>query len=195
MKLILLWALLMVNCGIASVEEKKMDQKIQDLIVQKVHKEQGWKTDEVRVDEVERLRHGSCTFYTAGHTVRPLSYQLNYAVLKGDTVISLVDDKAVSKIVEACGKDAPAGWWAEIVTRFHQDLGSGVVLHDAKQNTGAVAKIETAKKEFAPPTFGNEKGSKTVTFYMLEPESFLIYSVNATFNPDGIVAVTQTSVA
>ena len=171
-----------------------MDQKIQDLIVQKVHEEQEWKKDEVRVDEVERLRRGSCTFYTAGHAVRPISYQLNYAVLNGDDAISLADDKAVSRIVEGCGKDAPPGWWAEIVTRFHQDLGSGIVLNDAKQNTGATAKIQTAKKEFAPPTFGAEKGSKSLTFYMLEPESFIVYFVTAIFQPDGTVALTKNSV-
>ena len=172
-----------------------MDQKIENLILQKVHKEQGWKTDEVRVDEVDRLRRGSCSFYTAGHTVRPLSYQLNYAVLNADTVLSLADEKAVSKVVESCGKDANAGWWAEIVTRFHQDLGSGVVLHDATTNTGAVEKIKSVSKEFANPSFGTSAGSKTVTFYMLEPESFSVFSVTAAFHSDGSVTVTQASIA
>ena len=116
------------------------------------------------------------------------------AVLNADTVISLADEKAVSKIVEACVKDANAGWWAEIVTRFHKYIGSGVILHDAKKNTGAVQKIESANKELAPPSFGSAAGSKTVKVYMLEPESFVVYSVTAAFQPDGDVDVTQTSI-
>ncbi|MGH9857348.1 MAG: hypothetical protein ACRD4B_05830, partial [Acidobacteriota bacterium] len=192
---VLLAALLTVSCGIANVEEKKMDQKIQDLIIQKVHNQQGWKTGEVRVDEVDRLRHGSCSFYTAGHTVRPISYQLNYAVLKGETVISLADDNAVSKIVDACGIDATPGWWAEIVTRFHQDLGSGVVLHDAKQNTGALQKIEAAKKEFAPPVLSGDDKTRTISFYLLEPESFVVYFVSAARNPDNTFTVTRNELA
>jgi|GEM_PF-3733697 len=171
-----------------------MSEKLQDLIAQKVHAEQGWKTDEVRVDEVDRLRHGSCSFYTAGNTARPISYQLNFAVLSGDVVVGLSDDKAVSKIVDACGQEASAGWWAEMITRFHQDLGSGIVLLDAKQNLAAARKIDAAKKEFAAPVFGNEAGSKTVTYYMLEPESFTVYLIKAVKNTDGSVSVNRTAV-
>jgi len=169
-----------------------MDDNISEKIVQVVHTDHGWKKDEVRVDEVDRLRRGSCSFYTAGHKVRPLSYQLNYAVLKDDAIVSISDVKAISKIVNACGTDAPAGWWAEIVTRFHQDLGSGIILLDATQNTGAVRKIQAAKQEFAVPTFGNEAGSKTITYYLLEPESFVVYLVKATQNPDGFFSVDKT---
>ena len=172
-----------------------MDTKIQDLITQKVHAEQGWKTDEVRVDAEDDLRHGSCSFYTVRHKVRPISYVLNYAVLSGDVVISLADDRAVSKILDACGSsDAGAGWWAEIITRFSQDLGAGVVLQSASDNLLAVQKITAAKKEFSAPSFGNEKGSKTVTYYLLEPESNAVFLIKAAKNPDGSVTVTREDV-
>ncbi|MCI0606706.1 hypothetical protein L0156_27285 [bacterium] len=171
-----------------------MDKTIEDKIIKTVHADEGWKMNEVRVDEVDELRHGSCSFYTAGHKVRPLSYELNYAVLKGDTIISLADEKAASKIIDACGADAGAGWWAEIITRFHQDLGSGLVLQDAKQNPGATRKIQAAQKEFAPPALGNEGGNKIVTYYLLEPESFAVYTVKATKNPDGTFTVERNSI-
>jgi len=195
MRVLLLIALLILSCGTATtVEEKKMDAKIQDLITQKVHSEQGWKTDEVRVDADDDLRHGSCSFFTARHKVRPISYVLNYAVLSEDNIVSLSDDHAVSRILDTCGSDAPPVWWAEIITRFHQDLGSGVVLENATQNSAAVARITAAKREFVPPKFGSEKGSKTITFYMLEPEAFTVYLVNATKNADGSVTVDKAAV-
>jgi hypothetical protein len=194
MRTILFLVLFVLSCNIATVEEKKMDEKIQNLIVQRVHKEEGWKTNEVRVDEVDRLRRGSCSFYTAGNTVRPLSFQLNYAVLNGDTVVGLVDENAVSKIIDACGADASPGWWAEIVTRFHPDLGSGVVLQDATTKPAAVRKIQAVKREFKQPAFGSESGSKTVSFYLLEPESFAVYFIKAAKNEDGSVTVDRSPI-
>lgn len=171
-----------------------MDTKIQDLITQKVHVEQGWKTDEVRVDAEDDLRHGSCSFYSVRHKVRPISYVLNYALLSGDNVISLADDRAVSKILDACGSDAGPGWWAEIITRFHQELGGGVVLHNAADSYLAVQKVKAAKKDFSAPAFGNEKGSKTVTYYLLEPEANAVFLIKAAKNADGSVTVTKEDV-
>ena len=170
-----------------------MDEKIVNQIIEKAHKEQDWKTNEVRVDEVERLRHGACSFYTAGHKVRPLSYQLNYAALPGGSVLSLSDDHAAGKILQTCGSDAPATWWAEIITRFHQDLGSGIVLEDEKQNAGAIRKIVAAKKEFQPPKLSDSPSGKTISYYLLEPESFSVYSISAVLDKDGAVTVTKTS--
>lgn len=191
--MLLLLALFAISCNSAAVEEKKMDEKIVNLIAEDVHKEQGWKTEDVRVDEVDRLKHGSCLFYTAGHKVRPLSYQLNYAVIGGATLVSLADNQAPGKILKACGSDAPPAWWAEIVTRFHQDLGGGVVLADANQNPGATRKIEAAKKEFATPKFEDSPAGKTVSYYLLEPESFQIFSIRATIAKDGSVKVERAS--
>lgn len=175
----------------AAQEEKKMDDKIRDKIIDAVHSEQGWKKEDVRVDEVDTLRRGGCTFYTAGHKVRPLNYQLNYAVLPGEVVVSGADDKAVSKILDTCGADAPARWWADIITRFHKDLGSGLVLENASENAAAVRKVQAAKKEFVPPAFSNDAGGKTVTYFLLDPEAFIVYSVKATRKSDGTVTVNK----
>src|SRR4029079_17878378 len=73
MRALWLYAFLILSCGAATVEDKKMDTKIQDLIANKVHAEQGWKTDEVRVDAEDDLRHGSCSFYSVRNKVRPMS--------------------------------------------------------------------------------------------------------------------------
>ena len=96
MRALWLSVLLIFSCGAATVEEKKMDTKIQDLIIQKVHAEQGWKTDEVRVDADDDLRHGSCSFFTVRHKVRPISYVLNYALLSKDVLIIITSRRKSS---------------------------------------------------------------------------------------------------
>ncbi len=172
-----------------------MEDQIRDKIAEAVHADFDWKTSEVRVDEVERLRRGSCSFYTAAHKVRPLSYQPNYAVLSDSTVIGGDDDKAIAKIIDSCGgTDASAAWWAEIVSRFHPDLG-GVVLEDETENAAAVRKVRSLGKEFAPPVLSGDASNKAVTFYMLDPESFVIYAVKATRKTDGTVVVNKTELS
>ncbi len=191
MKLFLL--LLALSLGNSNLEGNKMDAKIQGKIASKVQKDHDWKTDQIRIDETAELKQGSCSFYTVRHTVRPLSYVLNYAVLSGETVLSVSDDQAASKILEACGSDAPADWWAEILTRFNSEIGPGVVLHNAKQNFGAMDQIQTAKKEFTPPKFSDDASGKSVSFYVLEPEEFTVYSVKATRNKDNTITVKKSS--
>lgn len=51
------------------------------MIADAVAKDDGWKADEVRVDEVESLRRPPCSFYTAGNMARPVGYQVNDALL------------------------------------------------------------------------------------------------------------------
>jgi len=169
-----------------------MDEKIQEKIAQAVETTQHWKKGEFRVDEIERLRQNSCSFYGVRSTVRPLSYVLNYAVLPGDLVVGTGNEQSVSRILDTCGLSASAGWRAEIVTRFHPQLGSGVVLMDDKQNAAAIRKIAEAHKEFAPPTLSEDHG--TLTYYMIEPESFAVYFVTAIRNPDGTISITKSNI-
>jgi hypothetical protein len=166
---------------------------IHEKIANSVKKEHDWKTDQIRIDDVPELRLGSCSFYAVRHTVRPLSYVLNYAVLSAENVLSDSDHQAASKILNACGSDAPAGWWAEILARFHPQVGPGIVLQDAKQNFGAMDQIQTAKKEFAPPKFTDDKDGKSVSFYLLEPEEFTVYFVKATRNKDNTITVSKSN--
>jgi hypothetical protein len=175
-----------------NLEGNNMDA-IHEKIANKVHKDHDWKTDQIRIDEVPELRQGSCSFYAVRHTVRPLSYVLNYAALSAENVLGESDDQSASKILSACGSAAPAGWWAEILTRFHPQVGPGIVLQDAKQNFGAMDQIQTAKKEFAPPKFSENSGGKSVSFYMLEPEEFAVYFVIATRNKDNTITVNKSS--
>jgi hypothetical protein len=187
-----LFILVVLSLGNANLKETDMDKRIHEKIANAVNKQHGWKSDQFRVDEVEQLRRGTCSFYAVRHTVRPLSYLLNYAVLSDETVLSISDEHAASKILDACGSDASAEWWAEIVTRFQQKVGPGIVLRDANQNFGAIDRIKSAQKEFTPPKFDNDAGGKSVSFYLLDPEAFLVYFVTATRNKDNTITVKKS---
>ncbi len=167
-----------------------MDDKVQQKIAETARAEYGWKVDEVRIDEVERLRRPSCSFYTAGSTVRPLSYQANYALLPGNQVIGIGGANAAAKILDACSAGASADWWAEIVTRFHPDLGGGIVLSDEEVRPDIVRKLTQAGATFAPPAFGQDKQS--VSFLLLNPETYVLYRVQATRTAGGSVEVVKT---
>jgi len=166
------------------------DKVIQQKIAEAVHTEYGWELAEVRVDEVERLRRQSCSFYTTASTQRPLSYQANYAVLPGNQVIGLSTEGAAAKILDACSAGASADWWAEIITRFHPDTGGGIVLSDEDVRPDIVRKLTQAGQTFAPPAFGPDK--KSVSFLLLNPETYVLYRVQATRTAGGSVEVVKT---
>jgi hypothetical protein len=192
MRTIVVWVVLVLSCTAYS-EDKKMDQKIVEKISKTVEAQRGWKANEFEIEEEESLNRGSCSFYTALSKVQMLSYLPNYAVISGETVLSIRDKQAVSKILNACGSDAPANWWAEIVTRYSQELGNGVVLTNASEFPNVIEKIRAAKKEFAPPTFSDDASGKTVSFALLEGEGMLVYFVKATRGKDGNVTVTKSA--
>ena len=167
-----------------------MDDKLHQEIVEAVHSEYGWKTAEVQIDEVERLRHGACAFYTARSTVRPLSYQPNYAVLNDREVVGIGDHNAVRKILDACSQNASAEWWAEVIARFHHEVGGGVVLTSESVRPDIVRNLSQKGKAFTPPTFSDDKTS--VSFLLLNPETYVVYNVKATRTTSGEIEVVET---
>lgn len=170
-----------------------MDQNNVEKITKIIEDQRGWKANEFEIEEEESLNRGSCSFYTALSKVQMLSFLPNYAVISGETVVSIRDKQAVSKILNACGSDASADWWAEIVTRYSQELGNGAVLTNANEFPNVIARIRDAKKEFAPPKFSDEAGGKTVNFILLEGEAMLVYFVKATRAKDGNVTVSKSA--
>lgn len=175
----------------ARAEGTTMDDKLHREIAEAVHSEYGWKLEEVAIDEIERLRRSACSFYTARSTVRPLSYQPNYAVLHGTEIVGVTTGNALENILDACGADASADWRAEIITRFHPDIGGGLVLSNESTRPDIVRKLAQAGKIFTPPAFVN--GRQTVTYLLLDPEAYIVYSVRATRTTAGPVEVVKTT--
>jgi hypothetical protein len=167
-----------------------VETNVQQKIAEAAHTEYGWNANEVRVDEVERLRRRACSFYTVAHTVRPLSYQANYGLLAGKEVIGNGDGKVVAKILDSCAADAPAEWWAEIVTRFHRDLGAGIVLVDESTRPDVFRRLKEAGKPFTPPTL--DPARKVLRYLLLDPETNVVYRVEAKRTAGGEIEVSKS---
>jgi hypothetical protein len=175
---------------VGAVKGIAMDDKIHHKIAEAVHEEFGWKVEEARVDEVESLRRPSCSFYTVVSNQRPLAYEPNYALLSGDQVVGIGTANAVTKILDGCSADASADWWAEIITRFHPDLGGGLVLSDEEERPDIVRKLGQAGMKFTPPQFDHDK--QGVNFLLLDPETYRLYRVHATRDSSGGIEVKKT---
>lgn len=167
-----------------------MDEQVQRKIAEAAHAEYGWKPAEVRVDEVEQLRRSTCSFYTAGNTAHPLSFEANYALLPGDKVVGIGDENAVRKILDTCSEGTSADWWAEIITRFDGEIGGGLVLTDESERPDIVRKLDKAGMKFTAPKFTHDK--QNVTFLLLDPERYILYRVEAKRTAAGPVEVTKT---
>lgn len=167
-----------------------MDEKIRRKIAEATAKANDWEVGEVSVDEVEELRRPSCSFYTAAHSVLPISFQDNYAVLGGDEVLATGDGSVVARILDACSAGASPEWWAEVVTRFHHELGGGIVLVDENTRSDITRRLRKAGKNFEPPTLDKEK--RSLTYLFLNPETYTLYRIQATRRPGGPVEVVKT---
>jgi hypothetical protein len=171
-----------------------MDERLRRKIAEAAHAEHGWKPEEVHVDEAQTLRRETCSFYEVRHTVLPLSYLANYALLPDGRVVGPAGKGAAARILDGCGNGAPAGWWAEVVTRFHESLGEGAVLHDEAQDAEVIRKMREAGKSFSPPSLRSEGGTKKLSFYLMEYEAYILFQVTATRQADGTLQVSETEV-
>jgi hypothetical protein len=169
-----------------------MDEKIRKMIAEEARAEHGWKVEEMRVDEVERLRRQSCSFYTVGQTVRPVPYEANYALIGGRQVVGAGDGDTAARILDACGAGAPADWWAEIVARFHRDVGNGIVLTDEQRRPDITRQLAAAGRTFERPALAD--GRLPLTFLLLNPETYIVYRIQAVRNANGAVEVSKTKV-
>ena len=168
-----------------------MDDKTRRKIAEAAAEDNDWKVDEIRVDEVEHLRRPSCAFYTAANTALPLSYVRNYALFGGQ-LTRTGDGDVVAKIIDNCSTGASADWWAEIVTRFHRNLGSGLVLQDKGTRPDIVRRLNDASEAFAVPVLDRKKQS--VSFLLLNRETYVVYHVEATRKNNGTIEIAKTKV-
>lgn len=145
-------------------------------VVEAAKNEHGWKAEEVRVDEIERLRRGDCAVFTAASNAKMSSFQASYATLKGSVVAG---PKAAATLLASCG-EAPAEWQAEIVARFVPGVGGQVLT--STSNPGALRRIKSSGKTFSEPTVSGQ----VITFFVLDPEAFIVSKVVATVEKDDV---------
>ncbi len=171
-------------CTVSTKRGKTMNTIAQQKIAQTVQAELAWKADEIRIDEVESLRRGSCSFFTAAQTKRPIALMPNFVVLKGDDVMG-AGDESLNRIVATCGAEASAEWLAEVVVRFHPQLAGSLVVDKEAGFHGAIRVIEKAGKAFMVPVLEQ----KTLRFFCVSVEDMQVHQVEATVRASEQVGV------
>jgi len=178
-----------LSCGaiLGAPADKNIRQRIAEIAQSAV----GWKGGHTSVYEEEALRRPACSFYTVGNDARLDTPLVNYAVV-GDKIIGIGDGETVAKILDICSHDAPAVWSAEIVTRYHRDLGGGVVIRDEATKPGLPGRMSEAGLTFIPPTM--DKNKLSLTFLLWDPGLNVVYRIHATQHENGPVRVEKTQV-
>jgi hypothetical protein len=147
-------------------------------------KDHGWNAGDVQVGTVERLNRNGCSFFRATNSAQMGRQPAEYAVLPDGKVVG---SAGAARVLKECGKDAPAEWWAQVITRFSGKV-SGIVV-DPKNAPSALRKIREAGGEYSPPKLVTERGSTSVTFYTIQYEEGLPYEVKAALTSTGTLAV------
>ncbi len=152
----------------------------------------GGSTSDIELSALPDLELNGCHFLRATHRARPGTQPGKFAVLPDQRVVdSFAKDGASAEVIlRACGAQAPATWWASIVTSFG---GVGGVLVDGEHAPSAIRKIRQAGEEFAPPALVATGADRTITFYVMNYEEELPYKVQARLPKGGGFEVTRTA--
>ena len=159
-----------------------------------VKTEHGWEPGDIEIKEPERIRMPPCSFFSVTHKVRPVHSALNYAVLPDGGVVSRREKDAATKIFAACAAEtgASAGSWAEVLARFHPEVGPGTVVYDQALVQEVFEPVEAAGKRFSPPAFVSGASDRTVEFYLMNYETAVLYEVRVVRKQNGQLQVTKT---
>lgn len=147
-------------------------------------KDFGWDPGDVQVATVGKLDRNNCTFFRATNTAQKDRAPAEYAVLPNGEVVGA---KNAAAVLNACGRGAPAEWWAQVVTRLSGEV-RGVVV-DPKNAPSALRKIRAAGNEWSPPALRSTGTSTTVSFYTIHYEEGAPYEVNAALSASGALTV------
>lgn len=150
----------------------------------------GGSAADVELSAEPELDFGGCRFLRATHRARPGSHSGQFALLPDDRMVDsfAADGASADAILRACGAQAPAEWWARVVTRFG---GVGGVLVDPGNAPSGVRKIREAGETYAPPTLDGAR--RTITFFVIHYEENRPYKVQARLADAGGLEITRTA--
>lgn len=188
---ILLASIVAAGLGVHHPETRAVDvsKETQQAAKARVAEALGGSASEVEISAEPALDLGGCRFLRATHRARPGSPAGQFALLPDDRVVDsfAADGASADAILRACGAQAPAEWWAQVVTRFG---GVGGVLVDPQNSPSAVRKIREAGAEYAPPTLDGAR--RMITFFVIHYEENKPYKVTARLADAGGLQVTRT---
>lgn len=187
---ILLLATALAQAAAAADGRTAMDKAMRERVVAAAAQAHGWKAADLDVRPNEELDRAGCRFYlvvneTPAHAVG------NYAVLPDHRVagVDVRGNEAAALLLRQCGGDAPADWWASVVTRFSDDIGG--LLLTADGNPFAIRKVREAGATFTPPTLVRADDGARLSFFVIDVGIDTPYRVEVTLPAQGPISISS----
>lgn len=159
-------------------------------IKQAAARDQHWDKDVVEVGLVDTIAHGGCRFYRASNPSQTDRLPVEYALLPdGQTLVTGTTHDAAARILQACGMDAPATWWAQVVSRY---APAGGVLVD-EHAPSAIRRIDAAGHAGYLPALRAEGGAKVLTFYTHDYARDATWQVTARLDAGGKLTIEKSA--
>ncbi len=151
-------------------------------------KHAGWDPADVEVGQVEGLDRGGCRFYRASNPARTDAAPIEYATLPDGSLVGGDAAQArarIGAVLQSCGRDAPADWWAQVVGRY---AGTGGVPVD--ENAGsAIRRLREAGIQDHAPRLHRDGASTVLVYYTHDYERGRTQEVTATLDAGGRLSV------
>lgn len=152
-----------------------------------------WKATDVRVEPQQTLDRAGCTFFVAAPTDRAAHESATFAVLPDGRIagVDLRGDDAAAAVLAECGGEAPADWWASVLTRLSASVGGMVLTADA--NPYALRKVRDSGAAFSPPALKRGARGTEISFFVLDVGLGAPAQVHAVLDGDGALQVATQS--
>jgi hypothetical protein len=178
---------LIAMCARAALAEGRtmMSEATRDRIVAAAAKDQHWNAAKVKLMPKEELDRPGCSFYVAVPEDRAVPAPGYFGLLPDGRVagIDVRGDDAAAALLNACGKEAPADWWANVVVRFSGSIGGSVLTADG--NPYGIRKVRERGGSFAPPALSRGPAGAELVFFSYDAELQVPYQVHAQLSAEG----------
>ena len=162
-----------------------MSEALRDRIVTAAAKSQRWNAAQIKLIPKADLNRAGCSIYTAVPEDRAPSAPGYFGLLPDGRVagIDLLGDEAAAALLQACGSDAPADWWAAMIVRFSRSIGGLVLTADG--NPFGIRRVRERGATFSPPTLKRTAAGVEIGFFVYDAELQQPYQVQARLGADG----------
>jgi hypothetical protein len=157
-----------------------------DAVKAAVAQQLGWDQGDIEVGRVEKLDRGGCRFYRASNPARIDAGPVEYVFLPDGSLVGGDREQAnVGALLQACGSDAPADWWAQVVSRF---AGTGGLVVD-ENAPSAIRRLRKAGIQDHAPSLRRDGDSTVLTYFSNDYERSRTREVTATLDAKGRLSV------
>jgi len=145
-----------------------------------------WSLEDIDIFDSALHDRNGCEFFSAAQKRLMDAATVELVKLPDGTVVSNAgrrDNHVAATILQTCGTNATATWWAEIVVRFGSQILGHLVHGEA--DGFAVREIERRGATFHLPALDTSKGTIGLSFYAILYEPVQPLWVVAKLSPEG----------